>query len=143
MSITLFEHTYQQVRKNHTNGTHRSRHPRDTLEAYLPLCSAFGITRLANVTGLDYIGIPVYQCVRPNSRTLSCSQGKGLTLEAAKASALMESIETWHSEWPAAPTRFESLHHLSRRATVIDVARLPRESRRQVTPELVLPWVEG
>jgi YcaO-like protein with predicted kinase domain len=143
MAITLFEHTYQHIRKNHTDGTHRLRSPRDTLDAYLPLCSAFGITRLANVTGLDYIGIPVYQCVRPNSRTLAVSQGKGLTLEAAKASALMESIETWHSEWPAAPTRFESLHHLSRRATVIDVARLPRESRRQVTPELVLPWIEG
>ena len=143
MAIRFFELTYQDVRKNYTEGTHRLRSPRVTLDAYLPLCPAFGITRLANVTGLDLVGIPVYQCIRPNSRTLAVSQGKGLTPEAAKVSALMESIESWHAEWPAARTRFETLQRLARRETVIDTARLPRESRRQVTPELVLPWVEG
>ena len=38
----------------------------------------FGITRLADVTGLDRIGIPVWMAVRPNSKTLAVSQGKGL-----------------------------------------------------------------
>jgi ribosomal protein S12 methylthiotransferase accessory factor YcaO len=35
------------------------------------------ITRLANVTGLDTLGILVVMSVRPNSRSLSVSQGKG------------------------------------------------------------------
>ena len=47
-----------------------------------------GITRLADVTGLDNIGIPVFQAIRPNARSLSVSQGKGVSLEAAQASAL-------------------------------------------------------
>jgi ribosomal protein S12 methylthiotransferase accessory factor YcaO len=46
-----------------------------------------GITRLGNITGLDRIGIPVAIAVRPNSRSVSVSQGKGLELPQALASA--------------------------------------------------------
>jgi len=45
------------------------------------------------MTGLDWIGISVYQAVRPNSRTGTVSLGKGLTRAQAKVSALMESRE--------------------------------------------------
>jgi YcaO-like protein with predicted kinase domain len=129
--------------KLHHEGTHRSRSPRATLEAYLPLAPTFGITRLANVTGLDYVGIPVYQCVRPNSRTLSISQGKGIDLASAKASALMESIESWHAETMAVSTRFESPELLASRAEIVDLERLQRTSPRRVERDLPLPWVEG
>ena len=57
-----------------------------------------GITRLGNITGLDRIGIPVAIAVRPNSRSVSVSQGKGLDLTQAMASALMEAIEGFHAE---------------------------------------------
>jgi ribosomal protein S12 methylthiotransferase accessory factor len=57
-----------------------------------------GITRLGNVTGLDRIGIPVVVAVRPNSRAVSVSQGKGIELPQAMASALMEAIEGFHAE---------------------------------------------
>lgn len=57
-----------------------------------------GITRLADVTGLDRLGIPVFQSTRPASRNLSVSQGKGLTPAAARVSAAMESVEMWHAE---------------------------------------------
>lgn len=65
------------------------------LEPQLP---RFGITRVADVTGLDELGLPVSVAVRPLSRALSVSQGKGLTAEHARLSAAMESIETWHGE---------------------------------------------
>jgi YcaO-like protein with predicted kinase domain len=58
----------------------------------------FGVTRVANVTGLDRIGIPVYNAIRPNSKSLSISQGKGITTDLAKISAIMETIELWHAE---------------------------------------------
>ncbi len=57
-----------------------------------------GITRLGNVTGLDRIGIDVAVAVRPNSRSVSVSQGKGLDLTQAMTSALMEAIEGFHAE---------------------------------------------
>ena len=44
-----------------------------------------GITRLANVTGLDYIGVlPSTWPSRPNARSLSVTQGKGLDPDSAQ-----------------------------------------------------------
>lgn len=85
-------------RKQYTYGTHRVCAPSTTVEFLLRLWDRLGITRLADLTGLDSVGIPVWQAVRPNGWLLSVSQGKGLTVDAAKASALMESVEMWHAE---------------------------------------------
>ncbi|HZE41730.1 MAG TPA: YcaO-like family protein [Stackebrandtia sp.] len=79
-------------------GTHRTCAPERTLARIVPLLPRMGITRLSDVTWLDDIGVPVFQAVRPNSYTISVSQGKGLTPDLAKVSAAMESIETWHAE---------------------------------------------
>jgi YcaO-like protein with predicted kinase domain len=79
-------------------GTHRLTDPSQTLQRVTPFMSAMGITRVGNITGLDRIGIPVAIAVRPNSRSLAVAQGKGTSLDAAKASALMEAIETYHAE---------------------------------------------
>ncbi len=79
-------------------GTHRTTAPDDTLARVASAARQIGITRLGNVTGLDRIGIPVTVAVRPNSRSFSVSQGKGLGLSQALASALMEAIELFHGE---------------------------------------------
>ncbi|MGW8989068.1 hypothetical protein ACWGRF_03920 [Streptomyces zhihengii] len=60
----------------------------------------FGITRVADLTGLDVIGLPVWTAIRPASKTLSASQGKGAAALLAKLSAVMEAIELWHVEQP-------------------------------------------
>src|SRR4029079_18237184 len=52
-----------------------------------------GITRVGDLTGLDKIGVPVWFCCRPNSRGLAVSQGKGITAERARLSAIIEAIE--------------------------------------------------
>lgn len=72
--------------------------PRDTLARIGPVARAIGVTRLGDITGLDRIGIPVFQAVRPSARALSVSQGKGATADAARVSALMEAIEVDHAE---------------------------------------------
>jgi YcaO-like protein with predicted kinase domain len=84
-------------------GTLRARDAASTLAWVRPLLPRFGITRVANVTGLDRIGIPVWMCVRPNGRSLSVAQGKGLNAELAQVSAIMESIECHHAEHAAPP----------------------------------------
>lgn len=84
-------------------GTHRACSPGATLAHVMPFLSTMEITRVADVTRLDDLGIPVFQAIRPNSRNLSVSQGKGITKQLARVSALMESIETWHAEEPALP----------------------------------------
>jgi len=86
-------------------GTWRACTPTQTLRRITPLLPRAGITRLADVTGLDWIGIPIYQAIRPNSRNVSVSMGKGLTRAQAKVSALMESLESFHAEEILGPTR--------------------------------------
>jgi YcaO-like protein with predicted kinase domain len=78
-----------------------------------------GITRLGNVTGLDRIGIPVVVAVRPNSRSVSVSQGKGLDLTQAMTSALMEAIEGFHAE-EAGKGRRATYRELAARHAVVD-----------------------
>jgi len=85
-------------------GTRRSVPPSETLRRIKPLLHPAGITRLADVTNLDWIGMPVYQAIQPNSRNLSVSQGKGLTREQAQVSALMEALESFHGEEICQPT---------------------------------------
>jgi YcaO-like protein with predicted kinase domain len=57
-----------------------------------------GVTRLADITGLDCASIPVVQAVRPFSKSNAVSQGKGTTLQQAALSALMESAEGFFAE---------------------------------------------
>jgi ribosomal protein S12 methylthiotransferase accessory factor len=90
--------------KRFRRGAHRSRPPAETLARIGPIARALGVTRLGDVTGLDRIGIPVFQAIRPLSRSLSVSQGKGATPDAARVSALMEAIELHHAEIAVADT---------------------------------------
>ena len=87
-----------EVAKRFRRGCHRSCPPEETWERIRPLLPRAGITRLADVTGLDVVGISVFQAVRPASRNLSVSQGKGATAAAARVSAAMEALELWHAE---------------------------------------------
>ena len=107
------------------------------------LMPVMGITRLANITGLDYLGIPVVVAVRPNSRSLAVSQGKGQTLQAARASALMESVEAYHAERILLPLKLGSFEDLRYTHRVTDVGALPRSSERVFDVNLPLLWVEG
>ena len=94
-------------------GTHRTNPPEETAARVASLAGQIGITRVGNVTGLDEIGIPVVIAVRPNSRSFSVSQGKGLNLAQARASALMEAIELFHGEDIMARTRVASERQIS------------------------------
>ena len=76
----------------------RVRRPEETLAALRPRLVDFGITRLARLTGLDEVGIPVWAAARPNASTLAVSQGKGVDDAAAAASAMMEAIEVATAE---------------------------------------------
>ena len=129
--------------KNLATGMHRICPASQTVERILAQKHRFGITRLANVTGLDRIGIPVALAIRPNSRSVTVSQGKGLSLDHAKASALMEAVEIWHAENFEKPLIYSSFHDLSRRRATIDVARLPEVKGNVFTEDLRVLWAEA
>ncbi len=129
--------------KGYRESTHRLVPPEKTLERVRPLTSVMGITRIANVTGLDHIGIPVVMVCRPNSRSISVSQGKGYDIVSAKVSGLMESVESFHAERVSHPLKLCSLEDLRYTEAVVDVDRLPRLSDSKFTPFERILWVEG
>ena len=129
--------------KRYRSGTHRTVAPDETLRRGLRFAPVMGITRIANVTGLDSIGIPVVMVCRPNSRSLAVSQGKGLDLAAAKASGLMESIETYHAETITFPLRLCSYEELRYAHRTVDVRRLPTNSTSAFNPNSRILWCEG
>ncbi|MCW2248898.1 ribosomal protein S12 methylthiotransferase accessory factor [Azospirillum fermentarium] len=129
--------------KIHVSGTHRTTSPDATLARVAPLFPVMGITRVANVTGLDKVGIPVVMVTRPNARSVAVSQGKGATLEAAKASGVMESVESYHAERITLPVKFASYEDLRWSHRVVDVTRLPRLAGSRFSPHTPMLWIEG
>lgn len=130
----------QSIQKRHTYGTHRACPPEETLARVAPFLAQAGITRVADLTHLDELGIPVVQAVRPNSRTLSVSQGKGLTLQLAKVSAIMEAIELWHAEDPVPPVTQARVRELEPELGY-DVRQLQHSERGFLHPGVRLDWV--
>ncbi|WP_205028164.1 YcaO-like family protein [Oleisolibacter albus] len=115
----------------------------ETLTRMRPLLPIFGITRIANVTGLDSVGIPVVMVNRPNARALAVSQGKGTSLAAAKVSGLMEAIESWHAEHIDLPLKRGSYEDLRYSNRLVDPAALPRPASSPYTPFMPLLWIEA
>lgn len=132
---------YQTGAKLYREGTHRTDAPVHTVARIKPFMAAMGITRIANLTGLDRLGIPVVGVFRPNSRSVAVAQGKGLNLDAAKASGLMEAVETFHAETTGVQW-FGGLEALRDQA-VVDVRRLPRSSNAGLPHDELIPWVRG
>ncbi|MEU0102081.1 YcaO-like family protein [Streptomyces sp. NPDC006267] len=87
------------MKKVHFDGTHRVRRPEDTWTIIDGLRATFGVTRVADVTGLDSFGVPVAMAVRPAAKTLAVSPGTGASPLLARISAVMESVEQWHAEY--------------------------------------------
>jgi ribosomal protein S12 methylthiotransferase accessory factor len=121
-------------------GTHRAQPPAATLAMASRAAAHTGITRVADITRLDTIGIPTYQAIRPLSHTLAVSQGKGVTAELAKLSAIMESVETWHAEQPLPAARTASPGELAGELGY-DVFALPRCAPSLLHDRLPLEWV--
>jgi len=117
--------------------------PERTLERLLPVRAQVGVTRVAVVTGLDTVGIPVVMVCRPNGRSLSVSQGKGVDLVSAKVSGIMEAVEAWHAEHVLLPLRLATYRELAAVAPVVDVEQLPRPARSRFHPDLSILWAEG
>jgi ribosomal protein S12 methylthiotransferase accessory factor len=122
-------------------GTYRTSLPEETWERVRPMLPRFGITRVADITGLDDVGLPVHVAYRPDGLTFAVSIGSGATPAQSRVSAVMESIETWHAENLRVPR--------SVRCAAVDldldycVRELNLAHRSPLTADVVLDWVPG
>ena len=81
-------------------GTHRVIAPSETIEINHDKLKTAGITRIADITDLDRIGLPIYTAIRPTAEegAVSIYGGKGISKDHAKASAMMEGFERYSAE---------------------------------------------
>lgn len=124
------------------HGTVRVRPPEQTWAAVADRLPGYGITRVADLTGLDVIGLPVWTAIRPASRTLSTSQGKGATDLLAKLSAVMEAIELWHAEQPLPVTARGSAAEIAPDCPVAELPLLAACPARALS-QVVWDWTSG
>jgi ribosomal protein S12 methylthiotransferase accessory factor YcaO len=126
-------------------GVVRTVPPAETIRRMMPLMETVGVTRVAEITGLDRVGIPNFTAVRPRERGdgISYYNGKGLTRSAAKAGALMEAIERYSGESCDLPVYYGSREELERLAPAVDPAHIIIPDLVQYWPGLDLEWVEG
>jgi thioglycine synthase len=92
---------FAEIPVRYFGGTHRCRDPKETIKNVQGKLRAAGVTRIADITHLDRIGIPVYSAVRPGAAegSVSIYAGKGATKSQAKASAMMEAFERYSAEF--------------------------------------------
>lgn len=103
---------------------------------------ACGVTRCGGVTGLDRVGIPVYQAVRPNARSVAVSAGKGTDSAAAKTSALMEAIELHHAETVSPTERFRFCD-VRDGPRVLDPGDFALPPFTEIVRQMPLDWMNG
>ena len=113
------------------------------LERIASARKAAGISRVANLTGLDRLGFPVWAAMRPLSLSLAVGQGKGETDEQACISAIMESLEGFHAERPACRSHVRRLGEAHKSDEYQDIFALSIYSTARINPDLEIDWVPG
>ncbi len=124
-------------------GTIRTAIPSETLSKAREIGRQIGISRLANVTGLDHVGVPVWMAVRPLAKSLTVSQGKGLTDELAQASAIMECIELHHAEHFVPDGHRTSLRQVVGNRRYVNPLLIPILPKAAIHADRITEWVEG
>jgi len=130
-------------KKRFLSGAHRSRNPEETLSIATLYFHQAGITRLADITGLDRLGIPTVLSFRPNGKTLSVSAGKGISLAAASVSAAMEAIEVHQAEYFTLPGIRASWRDMAKNAPIIPLDQLPLSKNSLFSPDWPYHWCLG
>jgi len=134
----------QSVGKHAPGDSERTVSAEETLTRASRAVGAFGVTRLADITGLDRLGIPVYTAVVPKSDdTISVYNGKGTRPVDAKTGALMEAIERQTALRASLATIEGSLRELRRgRLAVADPRSFNHKLRDSYDEDRSYLWTE-
>ncbi|WP_405305806.1 YcaO-related McrA-glycine thioamidation protein [Methanobrevibacter sp.] len=126
-------------------GTHRVIAPEKTIENNEDKLKTAGITRIADITDLDRIGLPIYTAIRPTAEdgAVSIYGGKGITKDHARASAMMEGFERYSAErQDSDEVTIASLDEISDLGEYInpESLNLPKDFKKQNLDSMKLEW---
>lgn len=132
--------------KTYTKDGHRAVDPSTTLKRVEPLLTKAGITRVADITELDRIGIPVFSSIRPGAKegAISIYNGKGASREQARVSAIMEAMERYSAEPKDEKLRRDLMENMMSSENAVD-------PRSLILPQMInlhvhhqpIAWVKG
>lgn len=122
----------------------RTRSAGDLKETLIPHRADYGITRVAHLTGFDFLGLPVHMAMKPQGLSLSSGSGKGTTPEASWVSAFMECSEqaVWEN------LQLDTLEANERILERMGIAYVPGDQLAQLkgaiwNDRVMVPWVPG
>ena len=126
-------------------GTHRVIAPRKTIEINEDKLKIAGITRIADITDLDRIGLPIYTAIRPTAEdgAISIYGGKGISKDHAKASAMMEGFERYSAEkQDDDEVIVANIDEISKKGDYINPVslNLPKDFKKENLESLQLEW---
>jgi YcaO-like protein with predicted kinase domain len=135
----------EHLQKYSDKGVERSIHPRVTIRNALQVVGKIGVTRVADVTGLDRLGIPNYMTVRPRDLGpgISYYNGKGTTAVDAHAGALMEAVERHGGEHCYYRIIVGPYSELKRRFACVDPEEVIVPQVGCYRPDEPMEWVAG
>lgn len=138
---------------SYLEGTQRVYDEATTLENTKDQIKKIGVTRIADITNLDRLGIPIFSAIRPSAArgAISIYSGKGSTQQRARISAIMESFERCLAERPglnaniaggiSAPALVESYASAIESCSVLDPKALLLPQPH--IPQSLMEWVEA
>ncbi len=116
----------------------------ETVASMQAIARSLGVTRLADITGLDRVGLPVYAAIVPDSDDpLSVYNGKGTRPVDAMVGALMEAVERQTALRTRLPLIEASLAELRGSGRALDPRSLNMELAPTFSEEQVYAWCEG
>lgn len=136
---------------SYIEGTQRVYDEATTLENTKDKIKKIGVTRIADITNLDRLGIPIFSAIRPSAAqgAISIYSGKGSTEQRARISAIMESFERCLAEKPglneniaegiSAPALVESYAKAIENFNVLDPKTLLLP--QPYIPQSLLEWI--
>src|SRR5580698_6625053 len=116
----------------------------ETVISAASVAESLGVTRIADITGLDHVGIPVCSAIVPDSAdNLSVYNGKGLRPVDAKAGALMEAIERQIALKSRPPMVEDSYARLRELAPTLNPCSINYELAANYSNDRTYSWCQG
>ncbi|HEY4168283.1 MAG TPA: YcaO-like family protein [Reyranella sp.] len=144
------QHTYEYwlgapETKYSLSGVERTVRPSVTIKRARRVMEAVGVTKVAEVTDLDRVGIPNFMTVRPHdaAQGISYYSGKGTTRADAHAGALMEAVERHAGESYTGPIVPSSAYNLRGDYPCVDPLEIHAPLIAGYSEDLLLEWVPG
>ncbi len=138
---------------SYIDGTQRVHDGETTLKNAKSQLKTIGVTRIADITDLDRIGIPVFTTIRPSAAKggISIYSGKGANPDQARISAMMEGFERCLAERAgtnenidtdiSAPTIIKTLEDAYNNHNILDPKSLLLPE--PLVPDKLVDWTGG